>query len=170
MRVGFVRSVCPRCVCAASFSFLPVLPVFPPCTPGLCLCSVTFPLHSSFSVHVSHVMRSPSFCLSVCLTPLLPVRIVGKPFRRSLPLSVSLSLPLNPIPVVNPLTSSQPMWSFSCQWQSAVSSHLEYVFFFSLGLFMMFKWPLVVRCSYCSLFFWFFTTDARHTLFSWVNA
>lgn len=63
------------------------------------VCSVIFPLQSSYTVHVCHSF--PVF-LSVCQTTLLPVRIVGKHCRRNHPLLAHLFL--NPISVVHSLT------------------------------------------------------------------
>lgn len=119
--------------CVSALLDLSVLAVSVQHPSVFCLSSLFFlPVHLASVSALLYFLSSPQlilrtcpschgapclFCLSVCLTPLLPVRIVGKPFRRSLPLSVSLSLsfPLNPFPVVNPLTSNRPMWLFSCQ-------------------------------------------------------
>lgn len=135
--------VCRLCLISVWHPLISVGP-FPPCTPGLCLFSVPFPPHSSCTVHVCHSL--PGF-LAVCLIPLLPVRIVGKPFSEdSSSFGLSFFFPFNPqswlmwLFVVSDRAFYLPIWNM-CYFSPLV------VFF----LFLMFKWPLVVMCSYCTL-------------------
>lgn len=113
-----------------------------PCTPGLSLlCDTSSPKLTCGPC------RPPVPCLSVCLTPLLPVWIVGKHCRRN---QKSLSSSFFKLPT-HWLTMG------SCghlhQWQSWLTLHLTYVvfFLFVLVLFLMFKWPLVGKRSHCTV-------------------
>lgn len=113
----------------ASFSFSQT----PTHTHTLHLASVSsavFPPQSSFTPHVCH-----SVFLSVCVTPLLPARIVGKHCRRNHLLLAYLFL--NPL-CCKPFDLTVALVAPSVTELSTVSLHLAYMAVFSSWLFLLY--------------------------------
>lgn len=138
----------------------------PLCTPGLCLLCCT----SSLSlVHCACLSLVSLLSLPVPLTPLLPLRIVGKHCRRNRPilaplflfvfLTPSLSLPLLLTHWLN--ISSHGYFHV---WQGSVSPHSEYAraacwLFYSLGSTDLLWWNpapahFLVQVPSCSTVSW----------------